>query len=538
MDELEEFQRLEEEREFAMLEQERNAAAAADEGGFLKNFDIYTGAAPTRRAIGRMQEGEFGEAVTGFLDPFSGPGAIQAPSGKDIVKKAGVPDVSIKTPGISPEMAGINPDMFPEGPSEGSEYNLQDVAGFGAEMALDPSNLVPPKWIAKGGQLMAKGAKPVTSRMGKAGEKMLSKASELRLIKAGMPVKDYMKFFDKSFMPKKTAKQMAQWLRSEPGITPFSSFETIALKSGERIEEAGGEIGRIYSDVTQGLQNKLAAEAPKGQIGLGEFFNTADMPGRTLSPKELKIMEARFNPSLQKEEVLSDISKQLEGFDGKDAALRKIDRYLDQMAKEAGDSLDPLEVHKRIKKINQQMIKWNQIGMKSNPAKNEAFMALRKHLIDNVDGQINVLDDLVDGKTLSRLKELNKEYSTAQNIHSFSFNKAVREKYKRINYMKQYGEMGLAGLPFLAGGATLDDIPAAASIYLGLKSYQAAKNPTKILVNELVGNGLLAADDVEDFLKYAQPEYMIPTKALLRGPLRNDIQGPQGSQIMGPEEEQ
>jgi hypothetical protein len=537
MTEQEELQRLEEEREFAMLEQQRQEAASEDEGGFFKALDIYTGAAPTRRAVGRMQEGDFEKAATGFFDPFSGEGAVQAPSGKDIMVKAGVPDVGIRTGDVTPEMVSARPDIFITGPEEGSEYNLQDIAGFAGEMAMDPSSLTPPGLISKAGKGMARLAKPVTSRMGKAGKKMLGRAAEKRLIKAGMPVRDYQRLFDNEFLPKKMAKQMAKWLKDEPGITPFSTFETIAQKSGKSMDDAGREIGKLYDEATLALQNKLAAEGPKGQLGMGEFFHVDDMPSRAMTPNELRIMEARFNPLDDKEAIIATISKKLEGFDGKTNALKKIDKYLEQIAGESGRHLDPKQVHKVIKKISQQMIKWKQVGSTASPAKNEAFLALRELLVENVHGQINVLDKLVDSKTLGRLKDLNKRYASTANINGFSFSKAVREKYKRINLMEKYGQMGMASLPFISGGASMSDVPVAFSIYAGLKSYKAAKEPTKILVNELVGKGLLAAEDVKDFLKYAQPEFTLPTKALLRGPLRSEVQGPEGSQIQGPEEQ-
>lgn len=100
-----------------------------------RQYDRFTGA-PVRAAIGAMQDGSsFTDAIgTGFKQFTKQP--EEAPTGKEIAKKAGLSDVPfIKAPFRTLQgMASVSP---------------AGLAGFGIDVAADPTNFIPANLIAK-----------------------------------------------------------------------------------------------------------------------------------------------------------------------------------------------------------------------------------------------------------------------------------------------------------------------------------------------------------------------------------------------------
>lgn len=102
-------------------------------GDVSNRIDSYTGA-PTRAAIGAAQNADTpldipGDAFSAAKKQF-GANPATAPTGKDLVKRAGVPDVNLEVPLPYPEMPGAKGSVNPAG-----------VAGFGMDVAANPLNL-------------------------------------------------------------------------------------------------------------------------------------------------------------------------------------------------------------------------------------------------------------------------------------------------------------------------------------------------------------------------------------------------------------
>lgn len=104
--------------------------------------DSYTGA-PVRAAIGAAQEGN--NPIKAYGHQFGG-SPEDAPSGKQIAQKAGVPDSTLE--------AGTMSDPLSMGVRSlnqlGYNPSLSDAAGAGIDMAADPVNLIPFAGEAKG----------------------------------------------------------------------------------------------------------------------------------------------------------------------------------------------------------------------------------------------------------------------------------------------------------------------------------------------------------------------------------------------------
>lgn len=137
-----------------------------------ETIDSYTGA-PTRAAISSLQDDASSpmEAARAFGRQF-GESPRMAPTGRDIVRKAGVPDQDYRF--RSKEPAPNDPDFYryQNDPvfreqyikgGKGSEYvvNPSIAAGLAMDIAADPTNLLPLAPAAKG---IAKGAARLTSR--------------------------------------------------------------------------------------------------------------------------------------------------------------------------------------------------------------------------------------------------------------------------------------------------------------------------------------------------------------------------------------
>lgn len=119
--------------------------------------DSYTGA-PTRAAIGRMQDGgnplDAGQA---FVNQF-GESPEFAPTGKQIAQKAGIGATTLKDvfPNLTDEqianaVATLNPALgYLTEKAKPTEITASGAAGFGIDVAADPMLLLPADKIAQG----------------------------------------------------------------------------------------------------------------------------------------------------------------------------------------------------------------------------------------------------------------------------------------------------------------------------------------------------------------------------------------------------
>lgn len=106
--------------------------------------DSYTGA-PTRAAVGAVQTGQ--NPIAAFLQQF-GEDPHQAPTGKDIAKKAGLGDTSLSD--VFPDLYSPTGDEWFKFKKGGMlDPTASGAAGLGIDIAADWTNLIPVSLAAK-----------------------------------------------------------------------------------------------------------------------------------------------------------------------------------------------------------------------------------------------------------------------------------------------------------------------------------------------------------------------------------------------------
>lgn len=234
--------------------------------------DTYTGA-PTRAAISAAQEGQ--NPVSAFGKQF-GEDPSNAPTGKDIARRAGVPDNALSE---------ALPGAFTDDPVEAEKwYKFQrggpaditasGAAGLGIDVIADPINLVPGGAIAKG----AKGAEEVISRGSKIASKLgekLGKNSARGATKVGSAltgvsekeIETYAKHSDEINKIAKSAdhdaQEMADQLRVKLNETVQSHKKQLNDQITKALESAPKEKNIDITPVINSLEKYKARLDPK-----------------------------------------------------------------------------------------------------------------------------------------------------------------------------------------------------------------------------------------------------------------------------------
>lgn len=137
-----------------------------------KEIDSVTGA-PTRKAIGAAMDGE--NPFSAFYSQF-GENPDHAPTGKELAKRVGFNDTPLSedVPGLYSE-TGDEWLKFKKGGA--MDWSPAGVAGFGIDVAADPTNLIPGKAVASAAGKTAKAGKDAIL----AGTKGVAKATDFAL---------------------------------------------------------------------------------------------------------------------------------------------------------------------------------------------------------------------------------------------------------------------------------------------------------------------------------------------------------------------
>lgn len=137
-----------------------------------EKIDRYTGA-PIRSAVGALQEGQgLGGAASAYGKQFGAPSA-QAPTGEQLMQKAGVSDKSFSVPLIK----------NPWGQTEQEKYiqtSPAELTGTAAQIALDPTTYIAPEALVGGASKAAEASSGVAPKVAE----YLAKQAELRSAKA------------------------------------------------------------------------------------------------------------------------------------------------------------------------------------------------------------------------------------------------------------------------------------------------------------------------------------------------------------------
>lgn len=186
-----------------------------------KAIDSYTGA-PTRSAIGAVQDGGgFMDAVGTFADRFGSDPAL-APTGKEIALKAGIPDVSLNagTKGTyTSHKEGITIPI-----SEDDAPTLAGVAGFGVDVLADPTNVIP---VGAAVKFAGKGTTKAANAVGKG----LARGT-IKAVDAIGDAKAATKAIDVVSDSAKSATQALGKIFSPKRADDFDDFARIAKNNG------------------------------------------------------------------------------------------------------------------------------------------------------------------------------------------------------------------------------------------------------------------------------------------------------------------
>lgn len=264
-------------------------------------IDKYTGA-PTRAAIGAVQEGEgLGGAAEAFGEQFGEDPGL-APTGEDIAKRAGLSDEAL-APGVSPTEAGIQAlqsggsmgdaamaigNRFLEAPWSAhpatqlaAQSSPAEIAGLGIDIAADPTNVVPvgplAKVAAKGARGGVRGLRAAGGTAAKLGEKGVTGLTK----KVG------------SLMTGVPEKEIETYIRRHPEV------EKVITQYGDNMQEAADVI-------REGFQKNIHARRRALGTSIGDSLDR--LPQKKVVPAkavldELEAVKSRLNKKLQLEEV-------------------------------------------------------------------------------------------------------------------------------------------------------------------------------------------------------------------------------------------
>lgn len=175
-------------------------------------IDSYTGA-PVRQFVGTLADGEgLGQALSNTFNQV-GEDPLNAPTGKEIVMKMGVSDETSR-----PYRSAR--DGFTTKANEGNLLSEADLLGFGADMLLDVTNLLP--FVGVAGQAAKKGVKGATALKGSANASKIDDAARFTKV-AGSTGEAAVE------STKNAAKQLKKLF--SPDIAPdFNELSEIAAK--------------------------------------------------------------------------------------------------------------------------------------------------------------------------------------------------------------------------------------------------------------------------------------------------------------------
>lgn len=221
----------------------------------LEAIDSVTGA-PTRSAADALISGE--NPISAFGQQFAADPS-KAPTGEDLMEKLGVPEsMSIEPqPGIG-EVVGE--DKLPK-------INPRAILGVGADMALDPLNIVPGKAISK---VVGKGVSKIGHGLAKIGEGL-----------TGVPTNDIKVFA-------KRADQIDALAKSNDKNISLA-VDSVREDLMENIYEAKNVSNAIISHVLKNSKNKVSIVRP--MQALKDFKETLNPKLHKKQIQEVKELE-------------------------------------------------------------------------------------------------------------------------------------------------------------------------------------------------------------------------------------------------------
>ena len=231
----------------------------------------------------------------------------------------------------------------------------------------------------------------------------------------------------------------------------LNNYEKMYQKASQLQEAAGREIHSINQRSNNFIENYMVQNAGKPLSGVKEYLTKT------------------FTPANYKNEILSDIDRQLEYLPAKDAALKKASDYLDAIWSKGTPDIEQLQ---KIRTALGQSVKdWAKTNLET-PEVQRAWKIIRGHIADATDNEFNFLEQVTKGPDAQRIRQLRKEYRSASTIADNVLDRAAGE-------MSQKSGLGLldaGAIGALGGGAAM-----------------MTKDPTTAMISAGLGAGIMGA---------------------------------------------
>lgn len=320
-------------------------------GKAANKIDSYTGA-PMRAGIGAAQDadqpGDIPAVAFEAAKKQFGADPALAPTGKDIVKKAGVSDQDIELTTFGGGKVKMNP---------------AGIAGFGMDVAANPLNFVGPAASLAGKAARTGGvALPAAADLASGAAKGLESFAHEKAVKAaGAMAKDFRMIKDKGMMD-----SLGSYLLDNKLVTPLSSVSKVAKNLEEAKDVAGKTIGHILDTSDAAMAPKISAreialqlsEDPEiaglakipGKEGtasqISNYLNTLYKNGEELSLRDAQRLRQGIDESI-------NFNKRVPDMAGAQPYLYKMRDALSQKMNEAVNSLDLAEGEESINRLRE-----------------------------------------------------------------------------------------------------------------------------------------------------------------------------------------
>lgn len=360
-----------------------------------KTIDSYTGA-PTRAAISSLQDDvtKPGRALGAFAHQF-GEDPEQAPSGKDIARKAGVPDTALSQ--VAPRLYSESGDGLALKRGGFFDPTASGAAGLGIDIAADPTNFIPVGLIAKGAtkgaaNAISKGVNLTADALKGSGEVAASVGKKAIQGVFGVPEEAINRYLARhpQLKDKVGAREMMEELagKLDEGLKPAraelsAAEEAVQKAKSSRSEdlaelqikrqEAAEALRRAEDNALGEASSRLSSRVQqldeKVSAGSSKAFDILDKEGAVVPTQQLKSRMTAGIKALEERAVTDEQS----------AVVDLLKRYRDRLDK-FGSEIPGGEAKRILQSLDREIkfVAPGEIGRMSKP--DQALGALRRHI--------------------------------------------------------------------------------------------------------------------------------------------------------------
>lgn len=208
------------------------------------------------------------------------------------------------------------------------------------------------------------------------------------------------------------AEELGHTLLDNGLVKAGDTVHDIAMKANDLKDKTGKAIGEVYDKVLDSLtdvNNNIPVEA------------------------KVQIQEAGLNPKSQADEMKQFVASQLTGKAGSTQAINKVGQVIDEISAN-GDGITP---HKaiQIRSDVSNLIKWGKKNMEQD-ATQQGLLALRDYMSSKINGQVELLDSVLQSPQSAELARANKLYGNVSEISDIATDRMLRENASRPNRLE------------------------------------------------------------------------------------------------------